>query len=52
MAYSEIWIWSPKGTTHTNFVSEWENASFIQQISPLNKSDGTVDYIGVQKQKI
>jgi hypothetical protein len=27
-------ISSPKGTFHTNFVSEWENASFIQQISP------------------
>jgi hypothetical protein len=27
-------ILSPKGTSHTNFVSEWENTSFIQQISP------------------
>jgi hypothetical protein len=34
-------ILSPKGNNLTNFVSEWKNASFIQQNSPLNKSDGT-----------
>jgi hypothetical protein len=43
---------SPKGTSHTNFVSEWENTSFIQQISPYNKTDGFfVNYIGVQELK-
>jgi hypothetical protein len=26
-------IFSPKGTSHTNSDSEWENESFIQQIS-------------------
>jgi hypothetical protein len=40
MAYSE-----------TNFVSEWQNISFIQQISPYNKTNGTFgNYIGVQEQ--
>jgi hypothetical protein len=27
-------IFSSKGTSHTYFMSEWENASFIQQILP------------------
>jgi hypothetical protein len=41
------------GTTLTNSDSEWENESFIQQISQLNKSEGTFgNYFGVQEQNL
>jgi hypothetical protein len=32
--FRNLEIFSPKGTSHTNSDSEWENESFIQVISP------------------
>jgi hypothetical protein len=33
---------NPKGTSHTHFDSEWENESFVQQISPHRKKIASV----------